>query len=70
MQSDNSRIIRLNMLAVQIAGEFPGDRTDARYVLRRIEKILDDCVFDKPADAPGRCSDVVRLSDVRGDRAV
>lgn len=67
MPNEQARKIRLNMMALQIAGDLPGKREDAQYVLRRIQKILDVCVFDESGE---RCEDVLgpRLSVVRGDR--
>jgi hypothetical protein len=46
-----SRRQLLNMLAVQIAGELPGNRADAIYVLDRVRKVLEEHVFDSPAPA-------------------
>lgn len=37
----------LKMMAVQLAGEFPANRKDALFVLRRIQKILDENVYDE-----------------------
>lgn len=67
MPSERNRRVRLNMLAVQIAGDFPGRWEDAMYVLQRIEKILGESVFDEPAQRPS--ADLVQLNVVRDDRA-
>lgn len=37
----------LKMLAVQMAGQFPGNREDAEFILEKIQAILFDHVFDE-----------------------
>lgn len=56
------------MVAVQIAGEFPGNRTDAEYVLGRVRKILEENVYDDELNADEPCAEgnVVRLSVASG----
>ncbi len=58
------------MLAIQLAGDMPGSREDADYVLARLKKIVDECVFDEPSDRlRSTTAEMVRLSVVRDDRA-
>lgn len=52
MPNDRARKIRLNMMAVQIAGEFPGNPADAQYVLERLRQILSENVFEEPLTRP------------------
>lgn len=42
----------LKMLAVQVAAQLPATREDADFVLRRVQRILDEIVHDEPADRP------------------
>lgn len=64
----------LNMMAVQIAGDMPGNRADADYVLRRVWKILEENVYcdttERSDPSEGGSGNVVRLSAASaGDRA-
>lgn len=43
---NDERQRRLKMKAVQLAGEFPANSEDAFYILRRIQKILVENVYD------------------------
>lgn len=65
MPDEAARTTRLNMLAVQIAGELPGNRNDAEYVLLRIHKCL-DLIYDESGD---KGQQRPRLSVVKDDRA-
>lgn len=50
----------LKMRAVQIAGDFPGNKRDALFILDRVRKILEENVYDEEAEAPK--AEVVSLS--------
>lgn len=67
MPNDRAHKARLNMLAVQIAAEFPGTRAEAEYVLARVRRILEEFVYEEPATRAA--ADLVRLSVVKDDRA-
>ena len=58
----------LKMLAVQMAGQFPGNLRDAEYVLRKIRSILYDHVFDEEPfrvvnEPPPQRLNVVSMAD-------
>lgn len=58
----------LKMLAVQLAGQFPGRLQDAEFVLKAIRAILYDHVFDEEPfrvinEPPPRRFSVVPLAD-------
>lgn len=56
----------LNMLAVQIAGKFPGDRSDGEYVLQRVRELLNTFVYEEKDDSKAP-STTPSLKLVRGD---
>lgn len=54
----------LNMMAVQLAAKFPGNREDDRYVLERVRQILDTFVYAEEEEGDDS-KQVVRLNVVR-----
>lgn len=56
----------MNMLAVQLVSQLPGNRRDADYVLERVRKILDEVVYEERLERPPIKSSPPQLSVVPG----